>query len=213
MVELLGPPGAGTSELSRALSRLANVTVVEVRSFPGLATAAAATPHALGAAMSHPPPGVDRAHWAGWAWRLAATPRVARHQISAGASTVVFDHGAAYALVRMLDVRRRPAGNTWWWRRSIETADLLDLLVVLDADTDTLLERVAGGHAREPLTGRPAQEMRKRLDRERTACHLVADVLAREGANARRLITTEIPVHQQAELVNALLHRRLPQPA
>lgn len=214
VVELLGPPGVGTKELSHALSQGSGVRVVEARSFPGIATVAAATPHALGAARSHPPPGVDRAHWAGWAWRLAATSRVARHQIAAGASTVVFDQGAAHALVRMLDVRRHPAGNKWWWRRSIETAELLDLLVVLDADTDTLFRRVTHGGAEVPMTqGWSAHELREQLDRERTACHVVADVLAREGAPTRRLITTDLPVHKQAELVQALLHKRLPQPA
>lgn len=210
VVELLGPPGVGKSGLADALSEVAGVSVVKNHTRHDVTAAAAAVPHALPAALSHPPPGVDRKRWAAWAGRLAAAPRVARHRIAEGASTVVFDQGAAYTLVRMLDVRRHPAGNTWWWRRSIETADLLDLLVVLDADTDTLLRRVQARDKAHVVDRRPADEARSYLERERASCHLVADVLAREGASARRMITTEVSVPQQAEIVMTLLHRRVP---
>ena len=37
-----------------------------------------------------------------------------------------------------------------------------------------------------------------------------SDVLAREGTNVRRVITTEVSVPEQAEIVMTLLHRRAP---
>lgn len=207
VIELLGPPGAGKSGLARTLGEVPGVTVVEDHDRHDLPAAAAAVPHALPAMLSHPP-GVDRVRWATWAGRLAAAPRVARHRLADGASTVVFDQGAAYALVRMLGARRRPAGNTWWWRRSVETANLLDLLVVLDADPDTLLDRVRRGHAPTRVESLDGAAARDHLGRERAACAVVADVLAREGTRARRLVTTEVSVPEQAEIVMTLLHRR-----
>ena len=208
VVELLGPPGAGKTVLARTLAEVPGVTVVEDHDRHDLPAAAAAVPHALPAMLSHPPAGVDRVQWATCAGRLAAAPRVARHRLAEGASTVVFDQGAAHALVRMLGVRRRPAGNAWWWRRSVETANLLDLLVVLDADPDTLLGRRRGGHGSTLVDGPPSDAARDRVGQERTACAIVADVLAREGARTRRLVTSEVSVHEQAEIVMALLHRR-----
>lgn len=209
VVELLGPPGAGKSSLAGVLAEVAGVTVVKNHTRHDVTAAAAAAPHALPAALAHPPPGVDRVRWAAWAGRLAAAPRVARHRIADGASTVVFDQGAAYTLVRMLDVRRHPGGNAWWWRRSIETANMLDLLVVLDADTDALAHRVRSRDKRHLLDGRPVEDVHEFLDRERRSCHVVADVLAREGASARRMITSEISVPEQAEIIMTLLHRRV----
>jgi shikimate kinase len=208
VVELLGPPGVGKSSLAAALAEVAGVTVVKDHTRHDVTAAAAAVPHALPVALAHPPPGVDRVRWAAWAGRLAAAPRVARHRIADGASTVVFDQGAAYTLVRMLDVRRHPGGNAWWWRRSIETANMLDLLVVLDADTDALVHRVRSRAKAHLLNGRPVEDVHEFLARERRSCHVVADVLAREGANARRIITSEISVPEQAEIVMTLLHRR-----
>ena len=207
VIELLGPPGAGKSGLARTLGEVPGVTVVEDHDRHDLPAAAAAVPHALPAMLSHPP-GVDRVRWATWAGRLAAAPRVARHRLADGASTVVFDQGAAYALVRMLGARRRPAGNTWWWRRSVETANLLDLLVVLDADPDTLLGRRLGGLGSTSVDGLPTETARDRVGQERTACAVVADVLAREGVRTRRLITSEVSVPEQAEIVMSLVHRR-----
>jgi cytidylate kinase len=210
VVELLGPPGAGKSGLARALGEIAGVTIVKDHNRHDVAAAARSVPHALPVALSHPPEGVDRVRWAAWAGRLAAAPRVARHRLADGAGTVVFDQGAAYTLVRMLEVRRYPAGNAWWWRRSIETADLLDLLVILDADTETLLHRIGSRDKAHRVGGQPAEVVRGYLARERASCHLVADVLAREGTHARRVITTEVSIPEQAEIVMTLLHRRAP---
>jgi cytidylate kinase len=210
VVELLGPPGAGKSGLARALAQISGVAVVKDHDRHDVAAAARSVAHALPVALSHPPAGVDRIRWAAWAGRLAAAPRVARHRLADGAGTVVFDQGAAYTLVRMLEVRRYPAGNTWWWRRSMETADLLDLLVILDADTETLVDRVRSRDKAHAVSTQSADVMRGYLAKERAACHLVADVLAREGTNARRVITTEVSVPEQAEIVMTLLHRRAP---
>jgi broad-specificity NMP kinase len=209
VVEILGAPGAGKSGLASALSELDGVTVVKDHSRADISAAAWSVARSLPVVFSRPPQEVDRLRWLAWASRVSGAPRVARQRLSQGSSTVVFDQGAAYTLMRMLEVRGHRWGNAWWWRRSIETARLLDLLVILDADTDVLADRVTGRSKAHRADGMPAESMHAYLERERRSCHLVADVLAREGTDVRRVITTEVSIPEQTEMVIDAIGRRM----
>ena len=112
VVELLGAPGAGKSGLADALAALDGVTVVKDHSRSDLSTLAWSMARSLPVAVT-PPPDVDRRRWASWAARVTAARHVARHRIEQGARMVVFDQGAAYTLVRMMQMRMRPHGSAW----------------------------------------------------------------------------------------------------
>jgi broad-specificity NMP kinase len=204
VVELLGAPGSGKSALATALEGREGVTVVKDHQpgdRPALAWSMARSWRLAGAA----PPQVDRRRWVAWAARLGAAPHVARRRIARGAGTVVFDQGAAYTLVRMLQLRRRHPGNVWWERRCTDTACLLDLLVLVDADTPTLAARLRARRKDHPAEELEPGRLHEYLDAERRGCHEVADALAQEGAEAIRLVTTGMtPEEQVAEVLAAL---------
>lgn len=208
VIELLGAPAAGKTQLAEALARLEGVTVVKDHRRADLSALAWSMARSLPVAVT-PPHDVDRLRWAAWAGRLSAASRIASVRLATGASTVVFDQGAAYTLVRMLDLRDRPSGGVWWWNRCLETAGLLDLLVLLDADTTTLANRVHRRGKNHVSLGLAPSHLHDYLSAERRACHLVADLLAREGAEVRRIITTQTPVEEQVGIVRESLARHL----
>jgi hypothetical protein len=144
---------------------------------------------------------------------VTAAQHVARNRMSQGARTVVFDQGAAYTLVRMMQLRDRPHGSAWWTQRCVETAGLLDLLVIVDADTGTLANRVRGRRKQHVTDDLDNEGLRAYLENERRHVHAVADALAREGAEVLRLVTTELTVEQQVELVRQALRQRAHQAA
>jgi hypothetical protein len=212
VVELLGAPGAGKSGLADALAALDGVTVVKDHSRGDLSALAWSMARSWPVAVA-PPPDVDRRRWVSWAARVTAAQHVARHRMAHGARTVVFDQGAAYTLVRMMPLRERPHGSAWWTQRCVETASLLDLLVIVDADTPTLAKRLRGRHKPHHADGLDAESLHAYLDGERRDVHRVADALAREGAEVLRLVTTELTVERQVALVRRALGQRAPQAA
>ena len=212
VVELLGAPGTGKSGLARALSELDGVTVVKDHQRGDLSTLAWSLARSWPVAVA-PPHDVDRRRWAAWAGRVTAASQIAEARFASGARTVVFDQGAAYTLVRMMQVRSRPHGNVWWWSRCLETAGLLDLLVILDADNDVLARRLRTRSKEHEADTMESPTLGDYLARERRACHEVADVLAREGADVRRIITTDTTVEEQVDIVREALERHHAAPA
>lgn len=206
VVELLGAPGSGKSGLAAALAGRDGVTVVKDHRRGDLSALAWSMARSWPVAVA-PPPDVDRRRWVSWAARVTAASHVANSRLADGARTVVFDQGAAYTLVRMLQVRRRQHGNVWWTQRCTETAGLLDLLVIVDADIDTLAGRLNSRRKEHHADGLSAEALHAYLATERRDCHFVADALAREGADVLRLVTTDVPVEEQVETVLAALVR------
>ena len=200
VVEIIGAPGSGKSTLARAMGAIDGISVVKDHhpgDRPALARSAMRSwPVALAA-----PSDVDRLRWVAWTGRVSAAPTIARHRLTNGTTMVVFDQGAAYTLVRMAGMRRRRRGNRWWWSRTLRTAQLLDVLVVLDADTDSLAERIRNrgkAHASSQLS---APALHGYLTEQRRAVHAIADVLAREGTDVRRIVSSETTVAEQVALV------------
>ena len=212
VVELLGAPGAGKSWLAVALAALDAVAVVKDHARGDLSALAWSMARSLPVAVA-PPPDVDRRRWVSGAARVTAAQHVARHRFAHGAQTVVFDQGAAYTLVRMLQLRNRPHGSVWWTQRCAETARLLDLLVIVDADTDTLAGRVRERRKAHLTDGFDEEGLRGYLETERRSVHRVADALAREGADVLRLVTTQLTVEQQVARVRQALEGHAPQAA
>lgn len=202
VIELLGAPGAGKSGLARALGELDGVTVVKDHDHGDLTALAWSMARSWPVAVT-PPHDVDRWRWAAWAGRVTAATYIAEARLAAGARTVVFDQGAAYTLVRMMQLRSRRHGQKWWRSRSLETAQLLDLLVILDADNETLARRLHDRSKEHQTDGMSPRSLEAYLGAERQACRAVADVLARAGADVRRISTAETAVDEQVDLVRA----------
>lgn len=206
VVELLGPPGSGKSTLATELAEIPGVCVVKDHAhedLPALAWAAVRAWQVLPSA----PAEVSRSRWSAWAGRLGAARRVTERRLAAGASTVVLDQGPAYTLGRMLEARRTARGHHWWWRRSADCAGLLDLLVVLDADTTILSRRLHVRSKAHPADDWDDDEVVGYLQHERDTCRDVADVLERQGTAVRRLRTDQMPVADQVSAVTEALYR------
>jgi hypothetical protein len=212
VVELLGAPGTGKSGLARALAELPGVAVVKDHQRGDLSTLAWSLARSWPVAVT-PPEDVDRMRWAAWAGRVTAASHIAHARLAGGARAVVFDQGAAYTLVRMTQLRTREHGNLWWWTRALETARLLDLVLVLDADTEELARRLRARRKDHHAETMPEGRLRDYLDTERRACHAVADVLAREGAEVRRMVTTETPLEDQIAFVRRWMEAHSAAPA
>jgi broad-specificity NMP kinase len=207
VVELLGAPGSGKTRLASALGELPGVAVVKDHQRGDLSTLAWSLARSWPVAVT-PPEHVDRVRWAAWAGRVTAASHIARSRLDGGARAVVFDQGAAYTLMRMTQLRTRHHGSVWWWSRALETARLLDLVLVLDADTETLAHRLGERRKDHHADAMPAERLRAYLDTERRACHAVADVLAREGAEARRIVTTESSIDDEVAFVRRWVETR-----
>lgn len=200
VVEILGAPASGKSTLAQAMAAVDGVSVVKdhqrgdlpalvrsaVRSWPVVLTA---------------PADVERLRWAAWTGRVSAAPAIARHRLTTGSTMVVFDQGAAYTLVRMAGMRSRRRGNRWWWGRTLRTAQLLDVLIVLDADTDTLAERIRDRGKAHESSRLSAPALHSYLAERRREVHALADVLAREGTDVRRIVSSETTSAEQVALV------------
>jgi len=106
-----------------------------------------------------------------------------------------------------MQLRSRRHGQMWWCSRSLETAQLLDLLVILDADNATLAGRLRGRSKEHHADVMPAGSLNDYLGAERQACHAVADVLAREGTEVHRVVTSETGVDEQVQLVREWVDR------
>lgn len=208
VIELLGAPAAGKSGLAGALAAVDGVAVVKdhaVGDLPALLWSAA---RSLPVALARPPE-TDLLRWAAWAGRLSASRRIARRRLASGSSMVVFDQGPAYTLSRMAALRDHPGSKEWWCDRCQETARLLDLVVLVDADSDVLVRRLRHRDKVHQAGVLPEAELRDYLASERRANHEVADQLAREGAAILRVVTSDASLDEQRALVLSALPRRL----
>jgi hypothetical protein len=207
VVELLGAPASGKSALAEALAEVDGVTVVKDHRRSDLAALAWAVVRSWRVAAARPPRDVNPLRWAAWTGRLSAATHMANTRLGTGAATVVFDQGPAYTLVRMLELRHRPAGNKWWWDRCLETASSLDLLVLLDAENVTLARRISLRDKEHRAAELPTAELDDYLTAERRGCHLVADILANEGTEVHRIVTTATPIEEQVRIIQDALAR------
>ncbi|MGH3385984.1 MAG: AAA family ATPase, partial [Nocardioidaceae bacterium] len=144
VVELLGPPASGKSSVAAGLAETPGVVVLKEHRRSDLPALVKSVVAAWPVLWTRPPAGVGRLRWAAWAGRLGAAPRTVGRR-RAPRTVVLLDQGPAYTLGRMAQLRDDPLAAAWWQARMEMSAQLLDVLVVLDADTATLAHRL---HAR-----------------------------------------------------------------
>ncbi len=144
-MELIGPPGAGKSTLAAALAdRTPEFRIVKhYRGTGSLPIVLRAGP-AMASVVLRDPTGrwLNRRQLT-WIARVEAGLRMLERR----RTTIVFDQGPVYTLARLSDLLRGPqaAGALAGWRnaKSRQLADLLDLIVVVDAPDSVLMERIA----------------------------------------------------------------------
>ena len=208
VIELLGPPASGKSGLARDLARVGGVQVVKDqrgRDRVALLWSAVRAGRVLWSASR---PEVRWTRWMAWAGRLQGFPSVVRRRLGQEPGTVVLDQGPAYTLGRMAALHGSVTGHddAWWTARLADSADLLDLLVVLDADPETLavrLRRRQKAHRAQDYDDPAAQAY---LLRERSTCARVAELLEDRGVPVLRLDTGATPRSGRAGLVLRALH-------
>ena len=79
--------------------------------------------------------------------------------------------------------------------------EFLDVLVILDADTDILAERIRDRDKEHESRRLSAPALHGYLTEQRRAVHAIADVFAREGADVRRIVSSETTTAEQVSLV------------
>jgi len=97
----------------------------------------------------------------------------------------VFDQGPAYTLTRLAEaIERRESIDTvrsWWEEQLAWWSRRLDLLVVLDAPDDVLLDRVRRRDKRHVVENLPDQDARTTLALQRARHVAVVNAIRLEG--------------------------------
>jgi broad-specificity NMP kinase len=190
LAELLGLPGSGKSTVARALAATGAVMVrsryrswgqvpAYVRSAVRLAPTLATAPR-------------SRSSWRNGRrlLRLASSEAIVNRSSSdPGVTALVFDQGPIFLLRQISDgaagsVAESRARYLRLW------ADTLDLVVVLDAPDDALLERIRSREKEHQLKEIGLDEARRGLAAERCAQQAVLDELAFAGPVKIRTIDT-----------------------
>ena len=196
VAEIAGPPGSGKSTLTAALARegvRTSGTYLSTRRAPWWAGTAAGSLSVLGEAAR----GGFRRRELTWIVRLGATPKILERELASEAS-IVFDQGPVVALTRLHERLAGAAGlertRAWWAARLAEWRGRLDLVVAVDADDATLLERIrARGKDHEIRTLDDAEALRA-LSSERAAYRSVVDGLAEGPCRVVRIDTAALDV-------------------
>jgi shikimate kinase len=179
-VELLGPPGSGKTTLLANLAKHGNrvACVDRTRTLRGM-------PHLLRGATAVAPVVVGKhPTWQQTRWivRVEAAALLVRRAASTRMPAVVFTQGPVYSLARLAD-SNTPAPRLTHWRaaKTRQIANLLNVVVFLDAPNDVLLHRIQTREKGHALKHIPSQLEHAGLVHSRSALESTLAELTGDG--------------------------------
>lgn len=209
--EIIGPPGAGKSSLSRILNEKCShiVAGISIWKLPRVLL----TRSLIG---SVPKLARVRLHRVGRSYdeekqlvRLEALYRKLNSSDSAGrlgnAKAFFFDEGPVFAFSKLRVDRQGPDETTIGWEESFldRWSDILDGVIFLDASNETLIERIRGRRKDHRIKFKDDAAIIEFLDRYRAAYYRVIRELKERGdLRAWKFSTDRIPL---AEIGSGLI--------
>ncbi len=121
-----------------------------------------------------------------WLIRLSATYQILQRQIQQpGQRIIVLDQGPIYMLMRLVEYGATQGSNEaldrWWHQSLVAWAKLLDLVILLDADENVLVQRVFERSKDHFAKDKPEAEAKEIILRHRRLYRQVVDQLTDSG--------------------------------
>lgn len=193
VAEILGLPGTGKTTLAKGCALSGDVRVMSRHRSWSNVPAYSMTLLELGPTLTR----LRAANICSWRAcnkmvRLESSRSIVRRQARRGVRAFMFDQGPLFLLSelsrndrsRSSTFRRWRSGAVDRWRRAF------DVVIVLDAPNDVLLERIGRRGKRHGLQELAPSEARHVLDRERESFELLLDELVARGTLQVRRIDT-----------------------
>jgi adenylate kinase family enzyme len=194
LVEVLGLPGTGKTTVVQAITSHDGIVVrSRYRSVENV-------PAYVGAAVRLAPMLLtSRGAWPdrNRIVRAESTWAITRRSVRGRADAVVFDQGPLFLLKQLSDAARRARGIAAWRAESLHRwARTLDLVVLLDAPNDVLVQRIRDRSKEHILRDAPDDAAMRALDADRRSFDaLLAEVQQDGVVRIERLDTSTASIH------------------
>jgi len=137
---------------------------------------------------------------------LRGWPRVLKRQAARSNIIVLLDHGPIFKLATLYafgpERLRNQSFKKWWNAMFKQWADLLDMVIWLDAPNPVLETRINHRDQRHLVKGKPEPEAREFLERYRTSYEqMLAKLTANGGPTLFQFDTSQTSIEQIAENV------------
>ena len=210
LVELVGPAGAGKTTLVRALVEGGAREGIDLPRLPYMSALLGSAFQLLPALAMRP----GHSRWFSRSELRSAAYLDAWHRmIGSVRGVTLLDQGPVYRLASLKEfgpyLTDSRAFATWWSAALERWARSLDLIVLLDAPDEILLERINGRAQDHLVKGTDERTVERFLARYRTAFdHVVGAMRTLGGPEVISFDTSGIPAAQVAEAVSARLAAR-----
>lgn len=216
VVEIVGVAGAGKSTVTRALAETTGLHTVSryrsLRNVPSYLASAARLAPTLTRVRA-----TDLRSWRGCnkVVRLRASLGSVRGHERHGCAGVVFDQGPLFLLTAVDGDRRREQASASFsrWRSGelCRARRTLDVVVILEAPDEVLLERIRGRRKQHALKHLQDQAARRGLATMRSGLERVVDELTSSGTvRVERIDTSEGSVEQTVRRIVGAASSALP---
>jgi hypothetical protein len=218
IVELVGPPGSGKTSLAEALLESIDSAHVEsfpyfrdLRQLPFFVTNLVRLMPTLTAAMLGNGAGsvtkkdiVLMVILSGWSKGL-------KHAVSSNTKVIILEEGAICLLAKLYgfgsDTIQNQSFNSWWNKTYRDWANTLDLIVVLNAPTPTLIQRIRAREEQFEFHGMSDRDASCYLDKIQKTQESMIAALKATPTNPQILSfdTIEMQTHQIARAIGSFI--------